>query len=175
MKAPVDPADPLGTVNVAVSLDPNATYPVSETVAFPYREGAFYGNLFTSNLAAEVTVIPSKTGGDGTQQISRSLVSGSVYPEMYVCPDPGWTQAAAYATHRVCALPNQGANCAATVLDSCNRVCGTSDAAPVLGDGDYGTCKSPQGTLWPEPITVFLHSPCDLMLMLNGGSGMCSR
>jgi hypothetical protein len=178
MKAPWDSSQDLGTVSVAVGLEqppmPTGRYPVPEKAAFPFREGAFYGNLFTDGVASEVTVIPSRAGGDGTQLISRPLVAGSVYPKMYVCPDPEWTEAAAYATHRVCSLPNQSSNCAATVVGSCDTVCSTSDAPPVAGDGDYGSCQGPlQSGTWTEPVTVFLNGPCDVMP--GGMSGLCHR
>jgi hypothetical protein len=90
---------------------------------------------------------------------------------MYVCTAPEWSQGDAYATHRVCALPEQNANCAATVVGSC-ELCGTADAPPVLGDGDYGNCRDPHDNIWAEPVTVFLHSPCDLMPA--GQLGLCS-
>ncbi len=170
MKAPRSSWQALGSVNVEVlaTEENEAAYRLSEAQAFPFREGAFYGNLFSKKkLAAEVTVTPNRTGvGDGTRTISPSLVVGSVYPDMYVCHDPEWEQGAAYATHRVCALPGLNANCAATAVGPCNggaASCATSDAGPVLGDGDYDGCQDLSGVTWNDPVTVFLNGPCDLM------------
>ncbi|MDY7228353.1 hypothetical protein [Hyalangium rubrum] len=178
MMAPWNSTESLGLLYVGEdSTAQNAAYPVSEAQAFRIREGAFYGNLFTRGVAAEVTVIPSKTGrGDGAREITHSLMSGSVYPQMYVCHDPGWVQGAAYATHRVCAIPDMGANCAAKLVGSCQAPttgCGTFDAPPVTGDGDYDDCKDPDLTTWSEPVTVYLNGPCDLMPA--GQVNLCKR
>jgi hypothetical protein len=175
MKAPKDSTQQLGTMTVGVEQTPSngAVYPLSEEQAFPFREGAFYGNLFTGRLASEVTVIRPTGLGDGTRVLSRSLFPGSVYSDMYVCHDPEWTAGAAYATHRVCAVPSQSANCAATVVGSCATVCATSDAPPALGDKDYGSCQDGLQRLWSEPVTVFLNGPCDLMPVDQ--PGLCGR
>jgi hypothetical protein len=170
MKAPWSSSLELGAVNVGVeaTAQDSAAYLLSEAQAFPFREGAFFGNLFAEKeLAAEVTVTPNRTGGgDGTRTISPSLVTGSVYPDMYVCHDPGWEQGAAYATHRVCALPGLNANCAATAVGSCERVeasCATPDADSALSGGAYDDCQDSDNNIWSEPVTVFLNGPCDLM------------
>jgi hypothetical protein len=161
MKAPWDSSKQLGVVSVDVepAEQNQPEYRLPEEKVFRVREGAFYGNLFTDHVAAEVTVITGQDGGDVTVQINPSVVHGSVYPEMYVCHDPAWEDGVAYATNRVCALPNDKSNCAATVVGACDKICGTSNPQ---GYGDYGKCEDPKANTWNDPVTVFLNTPCDL-------------
>jgi hypothetical protein len=178
MKASRD-TSPLAGMTVGVEAIPNAgtTYPVSEQHAYRYREGAFYGNLFKPEQL-EVDVRALDDGGvmihlaDGGPWTGS--VPGSVYREMYVCPDPAWTQEAAYATQRVCAIPSATANCAAKVLPHCQQQCATSDGSQQPGDGDYERCRGPGDTVWTEPVTVFLNGPCDLA-PATGTKGLCGR
>jgi hypothetical protein len=164
------------TVGVEPSTDAGTSYPVSEQQVYRYREGAFYGNLFKPDRL-EVDVTALEDGGVTIKQADGGAWSGSlpgsVYRDMYVCPDPAWTQEAAYATHRVCALPSTGANCAARVLPNCQVQCETSDGTQQPGDGDYERCHGPADELWTEPVTVYLHAPCDLMP--PGAAGPCQR
>jgi len=175
MKAPVDPSQQLGDVQVEVAPSSQAKYPLSEAQAFRIREGAFYGNLFTDGVKAEVTVIPNYEGGEESYvSISKSQIEGSVYPEMYVCYDPQWVRGGAYAKHRVCALPGSSANCAARIVGSCQDFCFSSDGAPVLGDGDYASCQNPlRNKTWEDSVTVFLNGRCDLMPASE--PGLCAR
>jgi hypothetical protein len=168
MSAPYD-STLTGNVHVGVELStPAATsYRLSEKAVFRIREGAYYGNIFDAGaLATKVFVDES-----GRIQGKDQVVEGSVYRKMFSCQAPEWTDAAAYASHRVCALPGSGANCAAQPVGDCidyaNRAypaskCRKEDGAVVLGDGDFGECYDSAGTLWKEPITVFLHEPCGL-------------
>jgi hypothetical protein len=151
-------------------------YRLSEQTAFRFREGAFYGTLFdVSALAAKVWVERGVVHGKG------QIVKGSVYRKMFSCYDPAWQHGAAYATHRVCALPTeQPQNCAATVVGPCrdveglHPVCARDDGTAVRkGDGDFEGCKDHTGTTWNEPVTVFLHGACDLAAA--GLSDICRR
>jgi len=168
MSAPYD-STLTGNVNVGVELSTPAstTYRLSEKAVFRIREGAYYGNIFDAGaLATKVFVDES-----GRIQGKEQVIQGSVYRKMFSCQAPEWTDAAAYASHRVCALPGSGANCAAQPVGDCidyaNRAypaskCRKEDGAVVLGDGDFEECYDSTGTLWKEPITVFLHEPCGL-------------
>lgn len=99
-------------------------------------------------------------------------VKGSVYRKMFSCQAPEWTSALAYATYRVCALPGSGSNCAATPTGLCidpnnhsypASRCHKEDGLLVSGDGDFEECADTAGTYWNQPITVYLHEPCELM------------
>lgn len=168
MEAPWDSAT-TGSANVAVTSTWLASYGLSEAQVFGVREGAFYGNLFNPDaLGAHVEV---REGKQGRYEVvgKDAVVKGSVYKEMYSCYDPGWQNGAAYATHRVCALPSSGSNCAATVVGSCwnpsvpsASKCATQDGSQVWGDGDFEACRDTGGEAWMEPVTVFLHHPCDV-------------
>ncbi len=169
MTAPYDSEQSYsGGVEVELGTPADTAYELSESDVFHYREGAFYGTLFDSSaLAANVYV--NKLGGvEGKTQ----LVTGSVYRKMFSCYAPEWMHGVAYATHRVCALPNSGANCAATVTGACTNpreqgfpgsVCRVEDGSLVSGDGDFEQCMDPSKEEWLEPVTVYLHTPCDLV------------
>lgn len=167
-----------GTATVAVETGTPAAarYRLSEKDVFRMREGAYYGNIFDSSaLAANVYV---DEGGDTHGKTQQ--VKGSVYRKMYSCQAPEWSSAAAYASYRVCALPSSGSNCAATAVGPCidpnNRAypasrCNKEDGTLVAGDGDFEICADNTGAYWYQPITVYLHEPCDLIPA--GGTSSC--
>lgn len=168
MSAPYD-SSLTGSVTVAVETGtPAATsYRLSEKAVYRIREGAYYGNIFDSKALAAKVFVEENGRIVGKDQI----IQGSVYKKMFSCQAPEWTDAAAYASHRVCALPGSGANCAASPVGDCidyaNRnypasKCRKDDGAVVWGDGDFEECYDSTGTLWREPVTVFLHEPCGL-------------
>lgn len=167
MLAPWDSAEEaVAVVGVEERTAAATTYGLSEQAAFRYREGAFYGTLFdTQALAAHVHVQRGVVYGKGQH------VKGSVYRKMFSCYDAAWRNGAAYATHRVCALPTAvPEDCAATVAGPCwdteeakRSLCAQQDGTAVRkGDGDYEGCQDPSGATWKEPVTVFLHGACDL-------------
>jgi hypothetical protein len=169
MSAPYDSTQ-VGTVSVAVETNtPAATsYRLSEGAVYRVREGAYYGTIFDPSALAARVYVDDRGGLQGKKQV----IEGSVYTKMFACQAPEWTNAAAYAAYRVCALPGSGANCAARPTGDCidyaNRgypasKCGKEDGLLVGGDGDFEECYDSEGTLWKEPITVYLHEPCGLM------------
>jgi hypothetical protein len=169
MAAPYDSTQE-GTVSVEVETGTLAAtqYRLSESAVFGIREGAYYGNIFDSSaLAAEVYVEE-----DGRIKGKEQVIKGSVYRKMFSCQAPEWSNAAAYATYRVCALPGSEANCAArstgVCIDWSNRdypasKCEQEDGEVVKGDKDFEGCYDSEGGLWKEPVTVFLHEACGLM------------
>lgn len=168
MSAPHD-SSLTGSVSVAVETGtPAATsYRLSEKEVYRIREGAYYGNIFDAGALATKVYVEESGRIVGKEQV----IQGSVYRKMFSCQAPEWTDAAAYASHRVCALPGSGANCAASSVGDCidyaNRSypaskCKKDDGAVVWGDGDFEECYDSTGTLWKEPITVFLHEACGL-------------
>lgn len=157
----------VGTATVQTAPS-SVQYRLPEASVFRVREGAFYGTLFDPDaLAAEVFV------REGKVILPEEPVKGSVYRRMYSCYDSGWGAGVANATHRVCALPSTGSNCAAQVTGACvnpvNRtypssMCATDDGSQVAGDGDYEKCRDHHSTtLWNYPITTYLHSACDVL------------
>jgi hypothetical protein len=169
MAAPYDSTQG-GTVSVAVETGTAAStlYRLSESTVFSFREGAYYGNIFDADALAAKVYVNEAGEVVGKQQV----IKGSVYRKMFSCQAPEWSDGAAYALQRVCALPDSGANCAATSTGKCidwaNRKypaskCRLDDGLLVRGDGDFEECYDLTGTLWKEPITVFLHEACGLM------------
>lgn len=147
-------------------------YGLSEKAVFGIREGAFYGTLFDSSaLGANVYVRSRDYVIVGKDQ----SIPGSVYKRMFSCHAPEWTAGLAYATHRVCAEPDAedgGVDCAATVTGACitpsdrsypASMCGVEDGSMVSGDGDFEQCQDLAENLWSEPVTVYLHAPCDVL------------
>ncbi len=178
MRAPYD-SWLSGNVSVGVETGTPAdtVYGSPEGKVFRYREGAFYGTLFDPKaLATKVYV------GNDKKIIGRdAVVSGPVYMRMFSCYAPEWGYGVAYATHRVCARPGSGENCAAEVTGACidrkdssfpASRCLVEDGPLVDGDGDFGECYDSSMEMWMEPITVYLHTPCDL---LPSPSGLCVR
>lgn len=155
------------TVEVEPETPAKSEYALDEQEAFTVREGAFYGTIFDPGaLAVTVEVVKGEVKG------KNAVVTGSVYQRMFSCYDAGWDEGLANATHRLCALPSDGQNCAATPMGTCvaaleseedRSVCATSDGPVVEGDGDYEACIDTDGTTWYEPVTVFLNAACDLM------------
>ncbi|HEX5747255.1 MAG TPA: hypothetical protein VFZ09_13515 [Archangium sp.] len=166
MSAPYD-STLTGGVSVAVETGTLAatSYKLSEKAVYRLREGAYYGNIFDSKaLAAKVYVEES-----GRIVGKEQTVQGSVYRKMFSCQAPEWNNDAAYASYRVCALPGSGANCASRVVGDCYNYsmpsaskCRREDGAVVVGDGDFEDCYDSEGTLWKEPITVYLYEACGL-------------
>jgi hypothetical protein len=137
----------------------------NESFDFPWREGAFFGNLF-ADLVPEVDIYVDGKGD--VQGRHNATVSGSIYPQMWACWSDIWTSPAAYAQYRVCAGGN--VNCAATAVGACrgSRVggvvnrCAIDDSLPV-GDQDYQQCEGAGAGIWNNAVTVFLRGTCDLV------------
>lgn len=160
-----------GTVNVGVETGTSAgtAYGRSEKDVFSYREGAFYGTIFDGELGTKVYVNVTK---EGRVVGKEQHIQGTMYPKMFSCHAPEWNQGMAYATNRVCAQPGTGMDCAATVTGACitpwdrnfpASMCKVEDGPLVSGDGDFEQCLDPSQNEWNEPVTVYLHAPCDLM------------
>ncbi|OJH36097.1 hypothetical protein BON30_35700 [Cystobacter ferrugineus] len=157
---------------------PAATrYPLSEAEVFSVREGAYFGNIFEPTALGAKVYVDEFGELHGKQQIIR----GSVYRKMYSCQAAGWSDAAAYAANRLCALPASGANCAAIPTGTCvnpaaptypSSRCVLSDGPVVPGDMDYEKCRDSTGAMWNEPITVFLHDACALLPKAPDACGM---
>ncbi|WP_160174647.1 hypothetical protein [Archangium violaceum] len=166
MSAPYD-STLTGNVAVAVETGTSAgtTYRLSEKAVYRLREGAYYGNIFDSKALATKVFVEESGRIVGKEQ----TIQGSVYKKMFSCQAPEWSNDAAYASHRVCALPGSGANCAARVVGECvnhntplTSKCRKEDGAVVVGDGDFEECSDSEGRTWMEPITVFLYEACGL-------------
>ncbi|MFP2902377.1 hypothetical protein [Corallococcus sp. 4LFB] len=171
MTAPWDSAVE-GTANVGFTAGVQA--PLSERGVYRIREGAFYGNLFGRHALRDdinVTVTLAAGKRDG-YVINRppSPQTEPIFKDLYACYDPGWVSGLAYATYRVCALPDTHADCAARVTGPCwgsdavatNR-CEVQDGPLLSGDGDFEKCRDASNTLWTEPATVYLNGACDLV------------
>jgi hypothetical protein len=54
-----------------------------------------------------------------------------------------------------------------------SSMCRVEDGSLVSGDGDFEQCLDPAGEGWMEPVTVYLHAPCDLVS--SAKSDLCLR
>ncbi|MBU8895169.1 hypothetical protein KRR26_06110 [Corallococcus sp. M34] len=171
------------TAVVASSAAP-VQYGLSEAQVYSVREGAFYGNLFVPKaLATKVEVVVHRQGDQVSYEVvgDDAVVPGAIYKQMFSCYDPSWVNGAAYSTHRVCALPASGANCATTVVGPCwgnsetsAGKCASQDGSMVVGDGDFEQCRDINNAVWKEPVTTFLHMPCD-PTSTSPGAELCKR
>jgi alpha-tubulin suppressor-like RCC1 family protein len=99
-------------------------------------------------------------------QLTEDII---VYPRLYTCSDPGWTDGYGYAAKRVCTGLSGKQMCAAKPVGPCWDSLGaqqnqcTSDDSSDRGDRDYGGCADPLGTMWQHPVTVFLDDPCSVV------------
>jgi hypothetical protein len=143
----------------------------NETNDFPWREGAFYGDIFDqAKLADGVDIFIDDNGKvHGRDGLN---VPGPIYTNMFACVSSVWTYPDAVAKDRVCA--GGGTNCAAKSVGACrfhqtfspSYKCGYhDDPATGVGDKDYQVCKddlSPTPKVWKNALTVFLANPCSL-------------
>ncbi len=155
------------TTSATVATLAPARLPAREEVVFNLREGAFFGTIFDAKKLAEgVNVYVDKSG-----KVVRpsATVKGSVYRGMFACHAPEWSTGAAYLTKRLCAVGSD--QCAAVATGSCTAVvfkdgtrrCNLEDGPLVVGDGDFGLCRSPDGILWKSPVTTDLNCACDVV------------
>ena len=143
----------------------------AEVAALPWREGAFYGDIFEpAALADGVNIF---VDGDGKVQGRDGLkIQGAIYTNMYACVSSVWTLPEAYAKDRICAGGDM--NCAARNVGACRyhqtfapryKCAWHDDPATGNGDEDYQICRddtSPTPQVWKNALTVFLQSPCSL-------------
>lgn len=143
-------------------------YPQTEAKVFPWREAAFYGNMFDpAYLKADIYV-----DDDGFVHGREGLkVEGSIYSNMWACWSNNWNWATAYMNLRVCGGPF-AVNCAATPVGACQDYydasfakfqCVLDDGPVVPGDRDYQDCRGGSGAEFKFPITTTLNSPCDIV------------
>jgi len=168
---PFDPSVPSSFAVMVAAPDPSATltgyedvrvtsggrYRSPESEVFPFREGAFYGNIFKS--------LPCGAAGDPQKVL---------FEEQYTCFSDIWSNYFAHLADRLCAgasnpycfanpphpCPLKPFRMTATALDhSCNTE--SYGEQPHYIDCFY----SPLGTrIWRHPITVYVNAPCDLAL-----------
>ncbi|NMO16848.1 hypothetical protein HPC49_38910 [Pyxidicoccus fallax] len=197
MTAPWSSTTAHPSATVASSPASVVRYALSERQVYGVREGAFYGNLFAPMsgtgynpaLAQGVNVDVVQVDGRGGYEVEGDdvQVRGSIYRNMYSCFDPAWSTGGAYASSRLCAMPNTnpslGVNCAATVTGACfNSLappspgrCAVLDGPLTPADGDYEQCKDPMGVTWMFPVTTFLHTACDTMPNADGSKPPCAQ
>jgi hypothetical protein len=151
------------------------TYPSGRFGAFTFREGAFYGNLLDPDALA-VEVLLDWTPNGYQRRLSVPGFKGVVYQNAHACHARDWVAGDEHLTWRVCANSTVGAEqpygCVARAAGPCEPGsrdttraprCAVNDGPRVRGDGDFESCRDAPGFSHPEPITVFLRSPCDAL------------
>lgn len=142
----------------------------NEANDFPWREGAFYGDVFDQAALADGVNIFVDDNGE-VQGRKDLKVGGSIYRNMFACVSSVWTFPEALAKDRVCA--GGGTNCAASSVGACRyhqtmtptfRCQYHDDPMTGYGNEDYQNCQSPgyPTPVWKNAITVFLDDPCAL-------------
>jgi hypothetical protein len=132
-----------------------AEYPSKEVHVFTYREGAFFGNLFSDVTAQSL------------DDQSPSTEPNEIVGDQYACYSDVWDDGAAYLSGRICAGPTS--TCFAHGPLPCLWQRGSPSRVPALLHRCAGeTCdeQSYRGcswdSSWRHAITVFLNHPCDL-------------
>ena len=135
------------TAGNPVPTTPTDAYPATEEAVFTYREGSFYGTLFSRG-----GVRPSQ------HDCQAEMLSG----DQFVCYSGNWKAGAAMLAHRLCA----------GLTSSTPTGCFVNPPAPCDDAPGPGVCK-PQlplvadrckgaGIGWERPYTTYLNHPCDL-------------
>ncbi|MBI4512085.1 MAG: hypothetical protein HY698_20805 [Deltaproteobacteria bacterium] len=157
--------------------------PASEMEVFPWREGAFFGNVFIPEALASNTNGVIVVDGDGITSGSgvrawKQARPGVVHKSMFACTSHYWNEAEAVMKDRLCAGGSD--LCAAAWVGSCREpskystlsvdstkifVCQGENPLP---SGDYQNCdtKSTVGLPMPKwrfPITTYLNDFCDII------------
>ncbi|QSQ22120.1 hypothetical protein JY651_44470 [Pyxidicoccus parkwayensis] len=148
-------------------------YPSAPFGAFTFREGAFYGNMFDpSALSVEVLLDKDK---DFVPVLSKPGFQGYPYQNVHACYSRDWVSGDSHLISRVCANATVGGStayaCVARTAGPCEPNststrpprCKVNDGTWVYGDGDFEECLDEAGDLHPEPISVYLRNPCDLL------------
>ena len=137
-----------------------ATYPLNANAIFPYREGAFYGNMLgASNISPLVRDVEVGTDGVTRGAEQRIANSNPVFPHLYFCIYPGWQLPYAYyIPKRLCA--GGTTNCLVRCAGFCDNV-DTTAGLCASQSGYYTQCKGPDGTPCYRPITLFFNDKCD--------------
>ncbi|MBJ6764603.1 hypothetical protein JGU66_27865 [Myxococcaceae bacterium JPH2] len=169
MSAPRDRAAAPGTwVRPAAS---NRKYPTERFGAYTFREGAFYGNLFAPEALKVEVVLDEKF----QPHLTKPGFKGVVYGKAYACHGRDWVEGDPHLNLRICANATIDARvasaCAARTVGPCEpgststqpARCAVRDGSLLKSDGDYESCQADDGTLYEQPLTVFLRSPCDLL------------
>ncbi|HEX7836364.1 MAG TPA: hypothetical protein VF469_02815, partial [Kofleriaceae bacterium] len=181
-----------------VKISGSGVYPAKDREVFTFREGAFYGNLFTpSKLSRSCTMTKDvrqcflagdKTGGDacdvrqlGTSDAKCDLTKTVPYPDVYACyslaqqeDGQGHGSAAngiAYLNSRICDQP--GSTCFPHTPIPCYDPANEQSSAHCewTGDGVYHHCKGQDlDTSYPA-ITTYLNDPCDVI----GNGELCDE
>jgi hypothetical protein len=175
----VQPATAGSTFTVEVAAAPSATYPAAETDVFPFREAAFFGNLFEpSQLTRHREIIISggkpvlkverRSGAAGAaQSLCRAgAINNIPYQHVYACYSLQDTRAGskdiqlsdqsgvANLNDRVCATATS--SCFPNPPESCTTHCQWNQSTAA-----YEGCSS-SGPVYPA-ITTFLDAPCSLV------------
>jgi hypothetical protein len=124
--------------------------------AFPYREGAFFGNIFgSSNLSRQRAALPIEVTALGVVSNQTAVISGAVYPNAFFCTSDIYAKEPDYGQDRVCGT--RTADCAAVLAGSCPSVCGSQGIAP---EWDFQKCAAPGQRAYANAITTFVNEPC---------------
>ncbi|WP_437901176.1 hypothetical protein [Sorangium sp. So ce124] len=154
----------------------------AEKTNYPWREGAFFGNLFNAsalNTDFEVTLVAGKIV---RPSLTTAHLDDMIYKEAFVChpqehaAGPQYDDTI-YMQRRVCARSTGGGQpgCLAKHVGACQSYAASVPGAAEMGranvcegapvDGTYtGPCTGEAGDArrWMNPVTVYLRQPCDV-------------
>ena len=120
-------------------------YPATEAETFPYREGAFYGNLF-------------ETCDKVACGVGAKLLAG----KQYACSSEIWSDGSAMLADRLCARPS--GECFQNQPGTCQAPSNFCDKQSTEVQSRYLSCgyRAQPEFLGKHAVTVYLNHPCDL-------------
>jgi hypothetical protein len=140
-----------------------ATGIATERAAFPVREGAFFGTIFTGKLGRTVTL---NMFPQPHLDVTVDPFAKVVYAGLYACTDPLWNTPDAYRTDRLCALSSN--QCLSQETGPClaangfSGVCKEAQGDSPAGTGAFNKCTA-DGVTYTNALTTFLQLKCDLI------------
>jgi hypothetical protein len=159
MLGTLDPTVSLGATTDVTLANPASeplathdTYPAPEKQVFTYREGGFYGTIFSNSPPPPPPPAPPPLPPN----------------EKFACASEIWNFGAATAEDRLCAGPMGSVlpeGCFGHPPGRCdapgNAPLCKADPAAASGSKVYDACPGGERT-WDRPYTTYLSHPCDL-------------
>ena len=165
------------TTSVPAAAGGNVAYPAGEAAVYKVQEGTYYGNIFDpANLSdwfsiSTAIAFPAEVTASWNARPLLDRHELVMYERMSSCNSPGWTDSQASMFSRLCADADNAAQsgvrlCAANYAGMCGRQCAALKTP--AGYGSYfDDCKDGSGTSWSHPLTIYLHSSCDITTCAN--------
>lgn len=154
--------------NLPAEVSAHDAYHATEENVFTYREGGFYGTLFSMPTPAMLAAQLKKQKKVKKTPPCDGVAMLAGY--QYACFSKMWSDGVAMANDRFCAGPKHGCfmndpkSCDIASNDTDNTILGTAPTPPTLDREVYDSVRTPGAPrVWHHPYTIYLNHPCDLL------------